>query len=75
MEFEWLVAWLEENCLFHITEIHLFSDEELDQGGVCSHPPPTEHWVFEGELEIPRGDSPQVRSMGSSDGATPWQEV
>ena len=50
-------------------------DEELDQGGVCSHTPASKHWVCEGELKVPGCDSTQVWSMGSSDGSASWEEV
>jgi len=51
------------------------SDEELDQGGVRAHTPPTEHGVRKREFQVPRRDAAQVRPLGGEDGPTSWQEV
>lgn len=59
----------------YMISIDLISVEKSGQGRICSHPSSPKHWVLAGEFEIQRGDPAQMRSMGSSNGAVPWQEV
>lgn len=51
------------------------ADEESVQRRICAHSPSSEHWLLEGELEIQRGDSAQMRQMGSSNGTVTWKKV